>query len=113
PLPVIGRGLAVWKAAIRREGPPVHEVMRPPDAPSVVSAAGRLIDALDRLDAALVSDDATVLPGTPDPGRPTVFIGQVHAGEIFNQAPQVCRLEGTRRWLPGTDRHKVEADFRR
>src|SRR5204862_3814834 len=34
PLPVVGRGLAAWKAVVRRPGPPVHEVMRPPDEPS-------------------------------------------------------------------------------
>ena len=28
-LPVAGRGSATWKVVIRREGPPVHEVMRP------------------------------------------------------------------------------------
>ena len=27
-LPVAGRGSATWKVVIRREGPPVHEVMR-------------------------------------------------------------------------------------
>src|SRR5205823_1346738 len=34
-------------------------------------------------------------------------------GEIYNQYPQECFVEGTRRWLPGTDRSAVEAEFRR
>ena len=29
PLPVVGRGSAVWKAVDPPAGPPVHEVMRP------------------------------------------------------------------------------------
>ncbi len=41
-----------------------------------------------------------------------MFIGQVHAGEIFNQYPQEAWLEGTRRWLPGTDPDAVARDFR-
>ena len=110
-LPIIGRGQAAWKAAIRRPGPPVHEVMRPPGEPSVISAAGFLVRELDALAEQLA---AGASPGPPDldPGKPSVFIGQVHAGEIYNQYPQVCYLEGTRRWLPGTDRHAVEAEFR-
>ena len=112
PLPVVGRGSAVWKAAIRRAGPPVHEVMRPLDEPSVISAAGRLIAALDGLNDTLSAESPRPASGAPDPGKASTFIGQVHAGEIFNQYPQVCLLEGTRRWLTGTDRHEVERDFR-
>src|SRR5262249_52187665 len=42
----------------------------------------------------------------------SVFIGQIHSGEIYNQYPQECWLEGTRRWLPGTKREDVEAELR-
>src|SRR5262249_7873551 len=35
-----------------------------------------------------------------------------HGGEIYNQYPQECWLEGTRRWLPGTSRADVEREFR-
>jgi acetylornithine deacetylase/succinyl-diaminopimelate desuccinylase-like protein len=41
-----------------------------------------------------------------------VFIGQLHSGEIYNQYPQECMLEGTRRWLPSTSRDQVEGEFR-
>src|SRR5262249_45578859 len=37
-LPLVGRGAATWKVAIRRTGAPVHEVMRPRDEPSVIAA---------------------------------------------------------------------------
>jgi acetylornithine deacetylase/succinyl-diaminopimelate desuccinylase-like protein len=112
-LPVIGRGLAIWKAEVRRRGAPVHEVMRPRDEPSVISAAGALIRELDRL-ALILGAESDDFEGAAHlhPGKASVFIGQVHSGEIFNQYPQVCRLEGTRRWLPGADRHEVEREFR-
>jgi acetylornithine deacetylase/succinyl-diaminopimelate desuccinylase-like protein len=45
-------------------------------------------------------------------GPESVFIGQIHSGEIFNQYPQVCTLEGTRRWLPGTRHADADAHFR-
>jgi acetylornithine deacetylase/succinyl-diaminopimelate desuccinylase-like protein len=105
-LPVKGRGSATWKVHLGRSGPPVHEVMRPADQPSVIAAGAELVSRLGRLNDELAA--------TVDPicGSASVFIGQIHSGEIFNQYPQDCWLEGTRRWLPGTDPAKVEADFR-
>jgi acetylornithine deacetylase/succinyl-diaminopimelate desuccinylase-like protein len=105
-LPVAGRGSATWKVRIRRKGPPVHEVMRPMDEPSVIAAGAELVARLGRLGQRLA--------GSPDPicGPATVFIGQIHGGEIFNQYPQECWLEGTRRWLSGTDPKAVEREFR-
>jgi acetylornithine deacetylase/succinyl-diaminopimelate desuccinylase-like protein len=45
-------------------------------------------------------------------GRESVFIGQIHAGEIYNNYPQECSIEGTRRWLPGRSRAAVEDELR-
>jgi acetylornithine deacetylase/succinyl-diaminopimelate desuccinylase-like protein len=105
-LPLVGRGAATWRVTVRRSGPPVHEVMRPADEPSVLAAAAELVLRLERW--------ADELARTSDPlaGSESVFVGQVHGGEIYNQAPQECFVEGTRRWLPGTDRAAVEAEFR-
>ena len=105
-LPVIGRGQACWKATIRRPGPPVHEVMRPLDEPSVIAAGADLIARLEQLDKRLARGLASPA------GRASVFVGQFHGGEIFNQYPQEAWMEGTRRWLPGTSRQVVEEEFR-
>ncbi len=41
-------------------------------------------------------------PGESPAGRESLFIGKVQTGEIYNQSPQTCIVEGTRRWLqPG------------
>jgi acetylornithine deacetylase/succinyl-diaminopimelate desuccinylase-like protein len=80
--------------------------MRPRDQPSVVAAAAELVARLGRLDRELA---ATVHPVC---GAASVFIGQIHSGEIYNQYPQQAWLEGTRRWLPGTDPTTIERDFR-
>jgi acetylornithine deacetylase/succinyl-diaminopimelate desuccinylase-like protein len=105
-LPLAGRGAANWKVVLRRSGPPVHEVMRPPDEPSVIAAGAELVLRLGRFQQ--------VLAGQTDPvaGTASVFIGQIHAGEIYNQYPQSCLVEGTRRWLPGVSRTEVEHEFR-
>ena len=105
-LPVVGRGSATWKVTIRRAGPPIHEVMRPAGEPSVIAAGAELVTRLGRM--------SSELSGRADPaaGCESVFIGQIHSGEIFNQYPQECWLEGTRRWLPGVRRGEVEKEFR-
>ncbi|HVR73691.1 MAG TPA: M20/M25/M40 family metallo-hydrolase [Planctomycetota bacterium] len=105
-LPVIGRGAAVWTITARRGGAPIHEVMRPADEPDVIAVGARLVERLGRLDARLSAKSDALA------GRESVFIGQIHAGEIYNQFPKECRLEGTRRWLPGTRREDVEAELR-
>lgn len=105
-LPTAGRGAATWRAILRRDGPPVHEVHRPADQPSVIAAGADLVRRLQTLDEHLKHQV------DPVAGRASVFIGQFHSGEIYNQYPQEAMLEGTRRWLPGTDRQAVEAEMR-
>ncbi len=106
-LPVVGRGAATWQATIRRTGPPVHEVMRPRDEPDVIAAGAELVARLGRLNQQLSAQT------DPLAGSASVFIGQIHSGEIYNQYPQECRVEGTRRWLPGTSAPTVEQELRR
>jgi acetylornithine deacetylase/succinyl-diaminopimelate desuccinylase-like protein len=105
-LPIAGRGNATWKTIIRRAGKPVHEVMRPIEEPNVLVAGAELIARLGRLQERLSAQS------DPVAGSPSVFVGQFHGGEIYNQYPQECWLEGTCRWLPGTSPAEVERDFR-
>ena len=49
-LPVVGRGQACWDLTISRSGPPVHEVMRPMDEPSVIAAGAEVVRRLMELD---------------------------------------------------------------
>ncbi len=104
-LPVMGRGMAILEVALRREGEPMHEVVGGLDQPSVIAAGAELIDRLMQLDREL----AALPPQLGD--RESVFIGQVAAGEIYNQSPTEFKLSGTRRWLPGTDFAAVEQQF--
>src|SRR5262249_37435996 len=87
-------------------GPPVHEVMRPAEEPSVIDAGAELIARLRQLGGFLSGKS------DPEAGTETVFVGQIHSGEIFNQYPQECRLGGRRRWLPGAQSVDVEQEFR-
>jgi acetylornithine deacetylase/succinyl-diaminopimelate desuccinylase-like protein len=105
-LPLVGRGAATWKVTLARKGAPVHEVMRPPEEPSVIAAGATLVTTLGKLGERLAS------LSDPLAGSESVFVGQIHSGEIYNQYPQECTLEGTRRWLPGKARTDVEREFR-
>ncbi|HVC98423.1 MAG TPA: M20/M25/M40 family metallo-hydrolase [Pirellulales bacterium] len=104
-LPVVGRGLAVLEVTITREGSPVHEVLGGIDEPSVIAAGAELVRRFSELDGRLGETSH------PLAGRASLFVGQVHSGEIFNQAPVEFRLSGTRRWLPGTKIDEIEAEF--
>src|SRR5205823_7249196 len=101
-----GRGAATWRVLIRRRGAPVHEVMRPADEPNVIEAGAELVGRLGELQERLATRSDSKA------GSESVFIGQIHSGEIYNQYPQECWLEGTRRWLPGAKRDDVEREFR-
>lgn len=105
-LPVIGRGMAVLDVHVRRQGKPVHEVLGGIEQPNVISAGAELVRRFEELDGQLAA-------GTQHPlgGRDSVFIGKIEAGEMYNQSPIDLHLEGTRRWLPGTDRVAVEKQF--
>jgi succinyl-diaminopimelate desuccinylase len=105
-LPIAGRGSATWKVTISREGSPVHEVMRPRREPSVIAGGAELVARLGRLEQELAASPHPIC------GAASVFIGQIHSGEMYNQYPQLAWLEGTRRWLPGGDPSAVERDFR-
>ena len=78
----------------------MHEVMRRVTSPASSLAAADLVKQLSRLDAELAPRSHPVC------GASSVFIGQIHSGEIFNQFPQValarrnsagCRATTTRR----------------
>jgi acetylornithine deacetylase/succinyl-diaminopimelate desuccinylase-like protein len=96
-LPLAGRGMAIFDVVITREGDAVHEVLRVEDLPDVLGTGADLVGKLKRWGEVLAK--RTV----PYAGADSVFVGQIEAGEIYNQSPITCRLRGTRRWVqPGT-----------
>ena len=94
-LPTAGRGMAIFRIEIGRAQPPSHEIHTDPETPDVIGAGLDLVGQLRNLP----------LPDSPEEspaGRESLFIGKVQTGEIYNQSPQTCIIEGTRRWLqPG------------
>ena len=106
-LPVAGRGLAVFSVEIERAGSPVHEVLRPAGLPDVVAAGAEVVLRLNALNESLREQTA------PYVGSDTLFIGRIEGGQLYNQVPVQCRVEGTRRWVTAgaapTARRAIEA----
>ncbi len=102
---VAGRGQAVLEITVRREGERVHEVLRPEGQPDVIAAGAEVVRRLNALNLELANTSY------PYVGSETVFIGQIHSGEMFNQSPVDCRISGTRRWVSGHSVDALKAEF--
>lgn len=104
-LPIAGRGLAIIRITVTRSGNPVHEVLGGIEQPNVITTGAACISRLASLDRELLNNTHDIA------GRDSVFVGQIEAGEIFNQSPTQLKLAGTRRWIPGTDARVVRQQF--
>lgn len=104
-LPVIGRGNAQIDITISRPGAPVHEVFRPRDEPNVIAVGAQVVERM------LAWDRKLAASSHPLAGPESAFLGQIHSGEIYNQSPQTCQIQGTLRWLPGHAWEEVRGDY--
>lgn len=105
PLPVAGRGMAIFEATISRSGDPVHEVLRPAGLPDVVEAGAKLVNRLQHLHARVKTSTS------PHAGHDSAFVGMIQAGEIYNQAPNQCLVKGTRRWVTPGSTESVQTEL--
>jgi len=104
-LPLAGRGMGIFEVVVTRSGEAVHEVLRPEGLPDVLGVGAALVGRLKEWGEQLA------LRKIPYAGADSVFVGQIEAGEMYNQSPIICRLRGTRRWTkPGTT-EEVIAEF--
>jgi acetylornithine deacetylase/succinyl-diaminopimelate desuccinylase-like protein len=101
-LPVLGRGMAIVEVAVTRAGEPMHEAAGGLEQPSVIAAGAELVRRFEQFDSELAGRSH------PLAGRESLFVGQVHSGEIYNQAPVELHLSATRRWLPTTSVESVK-----
>ena len=92
-LPTAGRGMAIFRIDISRSESPRHEIHTSPEIPNVIDAG---LDLVSRLKALSFPEKPADIQ---DSGEESLFVGMVQTGEIYNQSPQTCHIEGTRRWL--------------
>lgn len=105
-LPIAGRGSAIFKLTISRAGEPVHEVLRQPNTPDVIQAGAAVVQAISAFHERL----KTITH--PYAGHNSSFIGNIQSGEIYNQSPTECVIQGTLRWVTPGQGPVVEAELR-
>ena len=106
-LALAGRGSGIFEITISRQEPPVHEVLRPEGLPEVLGTGVELAGRFARWQQELEQQR------DPYAGHDSVFVGKFQSGEIYNQSPRECRLNGTRRWVTPGAGPQVEAEFHR
>jgi len=95
-LPLAGRGHGIFTIRIQRDGVPVHEVLRPAGQPDVLGTGAELVVRFKALAERLKENEV------PYAGHDSIFVGHFACGEIYNQSPVECLIQGTRRWAtPG------------
>ena len=104
-LPLGGRGQAIFAIDIERDGEPVHEVLRPPGLPDVLGTGAEFVAQMRALNERLSGLQAEHV------GCESAFVGRIESGQIYNQAPVRCRVEGTRRWVRPGALDAVRAEF--
>ena len=80
-------------------------MLRPPGLPNVVAAGAQLVIRLHAWHERLK------LNSHPYAGHDSAFVGSIHTGEIYNQSPTECVVEGTRRWIAPGSGAAVQAEF--
>ena len=88
-LPLRGRGAAIVNLVLRRSGEPIHEALRTGELPDVVAAGAELVLELTALGRRLRAET-----GASRAESDSLFVGRCAAGEIYNQVPTECRIEG-------------------
>ena len=104
-LPLSGRGAGIFEIKISRKEPPVHEVLRSPNLPDVLGTGVKLVSNFSKWHKELSRNSH------PYSGSDSVFIGRLESGEIYNQSPQECLINGMRRWITPNSKEVVEKDF--
>ena len=104
-LPIAGRGMLIFEVSISRGGDPVHEVLRPAGQPDVVAAGAKLVRRLHEENARLRQITH------PHCGSDSFFVGLLQAGEIYNQSPTSCQVNGTRRWVTPGHAERAQDEF--
>ena len=99
-------GTATMEITITRPGGATHELKTAAGTPHPITAAARVLAAIDARTAELAAVEH------PWVGAETYFVGEVHGGDFFNRFPASCKVVGTRRWAPGNTLAEVDAEFR-
>ena len=117
---IMGAGQSIWNIVVRWKGEVCHELMRPPEADSLLEVALKVVALLRAHDGAVKQQSNNFSRGVAIAALPrrrllppeSLFIGQLHYGDFYNRTPNICSLQGTRRWHPDRDFPFVEKELK-
>jgi acetylornithine deacetylase/succinyl-diaminopimelate desuccinylase-like protein len=104
---VMANGMAIWNLTLRHKGQACHELSAGRERLELfraVLAVGEVLLEKDRKLKEQVNK-YSLLPAE------SLFVGQLHYGDFYNRLPDVCTMQGTRRWHPDKSFDEVKEDF--
>lgn len=104
---IMANGMAIWNLVIQYPDPACHEFSAGPDASGLLDALACCVQAFRQKHASLQQRSQTY----PLLAGESLFVGQVHYGDFYNRQPDMCTLQGTRRWHPDKIFQAIQDDF--
>ncbi|MBN2209895.1 MAG: M20 family metallopeptidase [Sedimentisphaerales bacterium] len=105
---VMALGMSIWNIILSRQGQACHEMTGEEKGWPLSRALRQVLDLLDAKNAQLKNSTRHNYPLLPPE---SVFVGQVHFGDFYNRVPNICTLQGTRRWHPDKSYSDIQNDF--
>lgn len=101
-----GKSNSVFEIELKWSGEAVHELNVTRDMPNLVEIGADVVKALRALQGHVSERRDKLL------GPESLFLGLSQAGDFYNRLPKSCRIVGTRRFPPETNRREVERELR-
>ena len=104
---VMANGMGIWNLTLRHKSKSCHELIAGKEKSELLQAVLAVGEALQEEDCRLeerVNKYPLLL-------AESLFVGQLHYGDFYNRVPDVCTMQGTRRWHPDKSFDTVKQDF--
>jgi acetylornithine deacetylase/succinyl-diaminopimelate desuccinylase-like protein len=104
---VMANGMGIWNLTLRHKSGACHELSAGKERMELLRAVLAVGEALQEKDGHL-QEQVNKYPLLP---AESLFVGQLHYGDFYNRVPDVCTMQGTRRWHPDKSFDEVKQDF--
>jgi acetylornithine deacetylase/succinyl-diaminopimelate desuccinylase-like protein len=104
---IMANGMSIWNLKMKHNKQPCHELSALNNRSALFRAGVMIAEALYNKDE-MLAKQMNAYPLLP---AESLFIGQMHCGDFYNRTPDLCTLQGTRRWHPDKSFDLVKEDF--
>ena len=103
-LPVEGNGMSIFEIAVRRKGGVLHE-LKGRDVSNPLFVGSEIMNRLKIRSAELSGEKSHKIP-------PSLFVGILSGGDLYNRIPVECRIVGTRRYHHDRSFKEIEGEIK-